>query len=405
MLTADMIKKEIGGYFDEIVSFRRHLHMHPETGLDTKETEAYIRSFLEGEGVGVLESQVGVIGCIKGGKSSGCCVALRADMDALPLAEENDVPYKSQVPGKMHACGHDGHTAMLMGAAHVLNKHRGELCADVVLIFQPAEEGPFPGGAVIMLDDLKKLGLFEKIKAVIALHLTTEHPAGKVAIGWGSMMASTDEYDIEITGVGGHVGLPHRAVDALSIAAKFVTDMESFMSRRIDPFDSAVFGTGVMRAGSARNIIPEKAVLSGSLRCQREETRLYVLENAEKILKALCEAYGAKYEMKVTRGLPVLRNDDAVVAVMEESAEETAGADNIIRLRSSNMGAEDFAFFSEVKPAAFVWIGARNEEKGFTHMMHNPKFDIDEEALKTGAALLCRAAAALGEKTPVKTEA
>ena len=139
MLTADMIKKEIGGYFDEIVSFRRHLHMHPETGLDTKETEAYIRRFLEGEGVGVLESQVGVIGCIKGGKSSGCCVALRADMDALPLAEENDVPYKSQVPGKMHACGHDGHTAMLMGAAHVLNKHRGELCADLVLIFQPAE--------------------------------------------------------------------------------------------------------------------------------------------------------------------------------------------------------------------------------------------------------------------------
>lgn len=399
MLEANVVKSEIENYFGEIVSFRRHLHMHPETGLDTKETEAYIRRFLEGEGICVLESQAGVIGFIKGGKSNGGCVAMRADMDALPLAEENDAPYKSQVPGKMHACGHDGHTAMLMGAAHVLNKHRGELSADVVLVFQPAEEGPFPGGAVIMLEDLKKLGLLEKIKAMIALHLTTEHPAGKIAIGRGSMMASTDEFDIEITGVGGHVGLPHRAVDALSIAAKFVTDMESFMSRRIDPFDSAVFGTGVMRAGSARNIIPEKAALSGSLRCQREETRGYVLANAEKILKALCEAYGAKYEMKVTRGLPVLRNDGAVAAVMEESAEETAGAANIIHLRDSNMGAEDFAFFSEAVPAAFVWIGARNEEKGFTYMMHNPKFDIDEDALKTGAALLCRAAAALGEKT------
>lgn len=399
MLEANVIRSEIENYFGEIVSFRRHLHMHPETGLDTKDTEAYIRKFLEGEGVCVLESQAGVIGYIKGGKSGGCCVAMRADIDALPLAEENDVPYKSQVPGKMHACGHDGHTAMLMGAAHVLNKHRCELSTDVVLVFQPAEEGPFPGGAVIMLEDLKKLGLLEKIKAIVALHLTTEHPVGKIAIGRGSMMASTDEYDIEITGVGGHVGLPHRAVDALSIAAKFVTDMESFMSRRIDPFDSAVFGTGVMRAGSARNIIPEKAVLSGSLRCQREETRGYVLANAEKILKALCEAYGAKYEMKVTRGLPVLRNDDAVVAVMEKSAEETAGSGNIIRLRYSNMGAEDFAFFSEAVPAAFVWIGARNEEKGFTHMMHNPKFDIDENALKTGAALLCRTAAAIGEKT------
>lgn len=399
MLEANVIRSEIENYFGEIVSFRRHLHMHPETGLDTKETEAYIRRFLEGEGICVLESQAGVIGFIKGGKSDGGCVAMRADMDALPLAEENDAPYKSQVPGKMHACGHDGHTAMLMGAAHVLNKHSGELSADVVLVFQPAEEGPFPGGAVIMLEDLKKLGLLEKIKAMIALHLTTEHPAGKIAVGYGSMMASTDEFDIEITGVGGHVGLPHRAVDALSIAAKFVTDMESFMSRRIDPFDSAVFGIGVMRAGSARNIIPEKAALSGSLRCQREETRGYVLENAEKILKALCEAYGAKYEMKVTRGLPVLRNDGSVAAVMEKSAEETAGAENIIRLRDSNMGAEDFAFFSEAVPAAFTWIGARNEEKGFTHMMHNPKFDIDEDALKTGAALLCRAAAALGEKT------
>ena len=396
MLQTNVVKNEIENYFSEIVSFRRHLHMHPETGLDTKETEAYIRKFLEGEGVRVLESKAGVIGYIEAGRASGC-VALRADIDALPLAEENDVPYKSQVAGKMHACGHDGHTAMLMGAAHVLNKHRDELGADVVLLFQPAEEGPFPGGAVIMLEDLKKLGLLDKIRAILALHLTNEHPAGKIAVGYGSMMASTDEYDIEIKGVGGHVGLPHKAVDALSIAAKFVTDMESFMSRRIDPFDSAIFGTGILRAGSARNIIPEKASLSGSLRCQREETREYVLENAEKILKALCEAYGASYEMKVTRGLPVLLNDDATMKVVEACAYETAGEENVIHLRHSNMGAEDFAFFSEAIPAAFVWIGAANAQKGCTYMMHNPKFNIDEEALKTGAALLCRAAAAFGE--------
>ena len=284
MLTADMIKKEIGGYFDEIVSFRRHLHMHPETGLDTKETEAYIRRFLESEGVGVLESQVGVIGYIQGGKSSGCCVALRADMDALPLAEENRRAV--QISGsrqnarlrtrRTYRDAHGRGARAEQAPRRALRRRRSHIPAGRRRAVPRRSRDNARGFE-------KARASWKKIKAVIALHLTTEHPAGKVAIGWGSMMASTDEYDIEITGVGGHVGLPHRAVDALSIAAKFVTDMESFMSRRIDPFDSAVFGIGVMRAGSARNIIPEKAVLSGSLRCQREETRLYVLENAEKI--------------------------------------------------------------------------------------------------------------------------
>lgn len=396
MLTSEKIKAQISFYADRIVSFRRQLHMHPETGFEMKETEAYIKQFLIAEGIDVLESTVGVLGMIRGGcAGDGRCSALRADIDALPLAEENDVAYRSQVEGKMHACGHDGHTAMLMGAAHVLHQNRHELCGDVVLLFQPAEEGPFPGGAKIMLEDLESLGLAKNIRAISALHLTTEYSCGKIAVGYGSMMASTDEFDIEIIGVGGHVGLPHRTVDALSVAAKFITGMESFMSKRIDPFDSSVFAVGMLNAGSARNIIPEKASISGGVRCQREETRAFVLEGAEKLLKALCSCSGASYKMNIRRGLPVLINDTEKSRQMELCARELVGADNVIQLKHSNMGAEDFAFLAEKIPAVFVWIGARNEEKGFTNMMHSPRFDIDEGALSVGASLLCKAAVSI----------
>ncbi len=392
MLTATKIKAQINAYSDRIVSFRRHLHMYPEVGFDTKETEAFIRQFLVSEGIELLESSVGVIGIIRG-KNDERCTALRADIDALPLEEENEVPYRSKVKGKMHACGHDGHTAMLMGAAHVLQQNRQELCSDVILIFQPAEEGPFPGGAKLMLEELESHRLLKKISSISALHLTTEYQCGKIAVGFGPMMASTDEFDIEITGVGGHVGLPHMTSDALSVAAKFITGMESFMSKQIDPFDSTVFAVGTLNAGTARNIVPKKALISGSLRCQREETRGFVLEGAEKLLKALCDFSGTSYSINIRRGLPVLVVNNKKTEEIEGLARELIGKENVIRLKHSNMGAEDFAFLAEKIPATFVWIGARNEEKDLIHMMHSAKFDIDENALSVGASLLSTVAA------------
>lgn len=393
MISTDEIKKQIGAYKDEIIGFRRHLHMHPETGFDTQDTEAFIKEFLLTEGIDILDSPIGVIAKVPAGenKQPGY-TALRADIDALPLEEENDVPYKSQVTGKMHACGHDGHTSMLMGAAHVLNKNKKALSRDVLLIFQPAEEGPRLGGARIMLKYLESVGLAKNICAIAALHLTTEYPCGSIAIGYGSMMASTDEFDITITGIGGHVGSPHKAIDALSISAKFITEMESFMSRRMDPFDPAVFAIGTLQAGTARNIIPEKAFITGNLRCQREETRNFVLSNAENLLKALCGYSGSAYVMDVRRGLPVLVNDDDKTKQMQCFAEEVVGSANIFFLPHSNMGAEDFAYFSEKIPAVFTWIGAGNKEKGFTNFLHNPRFNFDENALMIGATLLCKTA-------------
>lgn len=387
------IRTQAGLVGKDVIGYRRHLHMHPETGFDTQETERFVKQILEGERIEILPSSVGVIGKISAGtgKKAGY-IALRADMDALPLEEANDVPYRSRAEGKMHACGHDGHTAMLLGAATVLQRNREKLPRDVLLIFQPAEEGPKLGGARIMLKDLESMGLVPETRAMAALHLTTEHPAGTVAVRYGSSMASTDEFDIGITGLGGHGGSPHKAIDALSLAARFVTEMESFMSRRIDPLDSAVFAIGVLKAGTAANIIPERATLSGTLRCQREETRGFILSGAEKHLQAICSWSGAAYTMDVRRGLPVLVNDDEKVEQAERIAAEIVGADKVIRLKYPSMGAEDFAYFSEKIPAVFTWIGARNEEKGFVHMMHNPRFDFDEDALAVGTEMLCRIA-------------
>jgi len=393
MSLKELIRAQIRQGAEDVIGYRRHLHMHPETGFDTQETERFVTDFLEREGIKILPSSVGVLAKISAGsgKKPGY-IALRADMDALPLDEANEVPYKSQISGKMHACGHDGHTAMLLGAAAVLQKFREELPRDVILVFQPAEEGPNLGGARIMLKDLESMGLVPEIRAMAALHLTTEHPAGTVAVRYGSAMASTDEFDIGIIGLGGHGGSPHKAIDALSLSAAFVTRMESFMSRRIDPLDPAVFAIGVLKAGTAANIIPERASLSGTLRCQREETRGFILSGAERELQAICSAGGASYTMDVRRGLPVLVNNDEKVEQAEKIAVDIVGPENVIRLRHPSMGAEDFAFFSEKIPAVFTWIGARNEEKGFVHMMHNPRFDFDEAALALGTEMLCRTA-------------
>lgn len=383
-----LIKSEITGIMEDVISVRRHLHMHPEIGFDTKNTEKLVREQLEREEIEILPAKMGVIGRIRG-KDSERFVALRADMDALCLQEENEVSYRSQVPNKMHACGHDGHTAMLLGAAKLLNRHKDQLPADVLLIFQPAEEGPNLGGARIMLADLQEKGLAEKVSSIYGLHLMNDYPTGTVASKPGAMAASTDEFTIRITGRGGHAGQPDKSIDALSIGAKVVSAMESFMSRRINPFDPAVFSVGIFQSGSAINIIAETAKIAGTLRCQNEETREYILHNMHQIAEGICSAYGASCHIDVLHGLPPLINDERTEKRAMEIAEAAVGREKLVEIKNPMMGAEDFAYFAKSIPAAFLWIGSGNKEKGFINLAHHPKFDFDEEAMETGIRILC----------------
>ncbi len=382
------IFQEIDSIKEKLISYRRYIHKNPEVGFETKNTERYITEFLNSKKIEIIPSSIGVMGIIRGNNTSKI-IALRADIDALTLEEENSVEYKSQNFGRMHACGHDGHTAMLMGASEILSNNRDKLKYDILLIFQPAEEGPNLGGARIMLKDLEMNGLLPKIKYIYGQHITTEYELGSISVKYGSLTASTDEFVIEIIGKGGHAGIPQEAVDAISISSKFISEMESFVSRKTDPFDPVIFSIGTINGGSAKNIIAEKVTLSGTIRCQSENSRKYVLESVEKILKGICLYSGAAYKLDILHGLPVLVNDDAVMDIVKGAAINTVGENNVIEAKKSSMGAEDFAYFAQKIPSAFIWIGAKNEKKGFVNLMHNPKFDFDEDALIIGVRMLC----------------
>ena len=383
----DLIEKRLPAIWEEAVKDRRYLHMHPEVGFDTQNTEKYITEILKTLNVELLDAKMGVMGIIRG-KDSGRMVALRADMDALPIQEANEVPYASVCPGKMHACGHDGHTAMLLGAARFLSEHRELLPMDVLLVFQPAEEGPDLGGARVMLKDLQEKGIAEKIMNFFGLHLFNDYPTGKVCVKYGSMAASTDEFDITILGKGGHAAQPHKCIDALSVGAQIINSMETYMSRRMDPFDQAIFSVGMFHAGTAKNIIAQTAKMAGTIRCQREETRAQIIADMKNIINGICAGYGAEAQINVLRGLPVLINEEKAVDYSAEVAEKIAGKENLMILQNPMMGAEDFAYFAEAIPSSFVWIGSASEEKGLTQQNHQPRFDFDEDALALGIRLL-----------------
>lgn len=372
---------------EEAVADRRYLHMHPEVGFETQNTERMVRERLTELGIEILPNKTGVIGRIAG-RDHSRAVALRADMDALPMQEENEVPYRSTVPGKMHACGHDGHTAMLLSAARLLQENREALAMDVILLFQPSEEKG-PGGAIFMVKDLEELGLKDRIVNGFGLHLFNDSPVGTVLFKYDSSAASTDEFYITVRGCGGHAGLPHKCVDALSIGAKIVTSMESYMSRRMDPFDPAVFSVGIFKAGSAINIVAETAEVSGTIRCQKEETRAKILEDMQRIVKGLCDGWGAQCDIRIVHGLPVLMNDDGAVDYAETVAREIFPAERVLWNKDPMMGAEDFAYFAQAFPSSFIRIGSSNPEKGFTYLGHHPRFDFDETAMETGILLLC----------------
>lgn len=379
----DTILKQVDDEKDEIIKWRRDFHKHPETGFDLTRTSSIVANLLKDWGIKVETGigKSGVVGIIEG--REGKTVALRADMDALPMKEENDVSYKSETDGKMHACGHDGHTAMLLGAAKVLSQNRDKINGKIKILFQPAEEGPAPGGALPMMND----GALNGVDAIFGMHLTTSQPIGKIGINMGASMASTDVFEIKLIGKGGHAGLPHKAVDAISMGARVVTEIQYMVSREMNPLEPLVVSIGTIHGGYVSNVIAESCEISGTIRTFSEDLRSLIISRIKNIVKHIAEISGGRYEINIIPGLPPLVNNIDMAQFAVNVVNNILGKENVIVQKNPSMGGEDFAYYLKEVPGAFFWIGGGNKNKGFTNMLHHPKFDFDEDALVLGSKI------------------
>ncbi len=372
------VKNRLAEMQDEITAWRRHLHENPELLFDTHETSAFVAEKLKEfgcdevvEGIG----RTGVVGVIRGRKNdSGRVIGLRADMDALPIEEATGAPYASKVKGKMHACGHDGHTAMLLGAAKYLAETRN-FDGTAVVIFQPAEEGG--GGGREMVDD----GLMERfgIEEVYGMHNMPGLPAGQFAIRPGAFFASADEFEIEIEGRGGHAAMPQTTIDSTLVASHVVIALQSIASRNLDPVKQLVVSVTSFETDSkAHNVIPQKVELRGTVRTLDPEVRDMAEKRLKEIVEHTAAAFGATARVNYMRGYPIMVNSEEQTAFAAEVAEKVAGACNPAPLI---MGGEDFAFMLEARPGAYILVG-----NGDTAMVHHPKYDFNDEAIPAGCS-------------------
>ncbi len=364
---------------DEVVRWRRHLHRNPELSFQEEETSRFVYETLESFGGLQLSrpTPTSVMARLFG-EEPGRTVALRADMDALPIEEENDFEFASRNPGVMHACGHDGHTAMLLGAAKILAGMREEIKGEVRFLFQHAEEQP-PGGAGEMVE----AGVMEGVDAVIGIHLSSYLPVGKIGIGYGPRGAAADTFEIVVKGKGGHASRPQKVVDTVAVAAQVVTNLQHAVSRNTDPLDSTVLSVTRIAGGTTHNVIPETVEMEGTVRTLQEEAREKVAGTMERIIGGVTAAHGASYEFEYRRGYRPVVNDEGVTRVVEGTAREVFGEAAVEYLPPA-MGGEDFSAFQREAPGSFFSVGAGNEEKGITYPHHHPRFTIDEGALLTG---------------------
>lgn len=374
--------------FEKVRGYREHLHRYPELSYQEVETMKFISKQLKEleidhqTGIG----GTGVVGIIRASHHpiDMEVVALRADMDALPITEENDVSYKSTVDGVMHACGHDVHTAVLLGAAEILNEIKEELPQPVKLIFQPGEEKN-PGGASLMIRD--KVLEHPTVKSIYALHVFPDFPVGKTGFKGGLYMASCDEVYITIHGKGGHGATPHQCIDPIVIGAELILNLQTIISRKCDPKIPCVLSFGHFEALGATNVIPSKAILKGTFRTMDESWRAEALQLIEKHAKAIVEGNGGKLEIEISKGYPFLENDEELTKKLKQKAISLLGEENVEDL-PIRLTAEDFSFYAQEIPACFFRIGVRNEEQNITFGVHHPRFDIDANALKTGMQLM-----------------
>lgn len=371
-----------------VYDIRHQLHMNPELGFQEYETSKLIANELENLGIEVTRNvaKTGVVGLIKG-EHPGKTVALRADMDALRINEEGDYEFKSKNPGVMHACGHDGHTASLLGVAMMLNEIKDELHGNVKLIFQPAEE--VEGGALPMI----KEGVLEnpKVDAVFGGHLWGSIEEGKVAVKHGAMMASPDIFTIKINGKGGHAGVPHASVDPVPIMAQVITALQTIVSRKNDPTNPLVISCCNVHSGECHNAIPTEALIQGTVRTLNNDTRDFAEETIEKFVKGIVESQGASYEFEFIRQFPPLVNDKNMADVLEKAAKKIVGDENVFELATPSMGGEDFAFYTEEVPSSFAFVGmTKDVENPILH--HNAKFAWEDNNMKNLAQTLAQVA-------------
>lgn len=368
----------------DMVEWRRHLHRHPELSYQEKETSAFVAAKLAEFGIEVVKSKAGygLTGIIKG-ERPGKTVVLRADMDALAITEENGREYASRNNGVMHACGHDGHTAMLLAAAAYYSRQRETLQGELRFLFQPAEE-ICPGGALGMIAE----GVLEGADAVYGLHLWTPFPFGTIASAPGPLMASADEFFIDIIGKGGHAGTPHRTVDSIVAAAALVTGLQSIVSRSVDPLCPAVVSVGTIQGGSAQNIVAERCRITGTVRAFDEDTRYLLRRRIEEMAAGIAAAHGAEAKVDYLMGYPPLVNDEAEFKRFLRVAPEVLGESVKLEQMEKIMPAEDFAYYVKEIPGCFIFVGAGNPDKDAVYPHHHSKFDFDEDAMLYGAKLL-----------------
>lgn len=372
-------------YSDDFISIRRHLHADPELSYQEHRTAAYIRSKLDEFGIPFkIMASTGVVGWIEGRNPDSRTIALRADIDALPIDEANDVTYKSKNPGVMHACGHDVHTACLLGAARILHELKHEWEGTVKLIFQPGEERT-PGGASILI----KEGVLRdpEPSAIFGLHVHPGLPVGKFSFRPGMVMASADEIYITVKGKGGHAAAPHLTTDTILVASHIIVALQQVISRNNDPLSASVLSICSIQGGHTTNVIPSEVKLMGTFRALNEEWRFRAHDIIRRMAVSTASAMGAEIDVHIEVGYPAVINNEKLNAVARQLAEELMGADHI-ETTEMRMGAEDFGFYSQVIPGCFYRLGVGNVEKGITATVHTPVFNVDESAIRNGMAMM-----------------
>ncbi|MEO1021314.1 MAG: amidohydrolase [Bacteroidota bacterium] len=383
MTSISKLKARAEELYPEIVEIRRHLHQNPEVSYKEYETTAFIISKLKELGIEVHQPlETGCVGILKGGISSERVIALRADIDALPMDEagEHKQAFFSKHKGAAHCCGHDAHTANLLGVARVLSELRSEVPGTVVFIFQPGEE-KLPGGAKLLCETgiLQELG----IDSVFGLHTSPMHPVGSIAVKSGPIMGAPDEFELELIGKGGHAAKPHETVDPIVMAGQFISAVQTISSRSVDPTEAVVVTIGKIEAGTAHNIIPESAYMLGTIRTLSTATAELVHARLEEIVKGIATACGGSYNLKINRGYPVVRNAELETERLIKAAGEVLGADMVQRMERPIMAGEDFAFYQQVFPGTFFFAGTASKEADSFYPWHHPKYNVDEAFFKS----------------------